>query len=196
MSGTTPTWGLTYTTGGDALCDYGPVYISALAAELEAIFTNFNTTLNRLLAVPYTSISASTPGHATAIGSNIPAVTFDTVNADNYSWTNLAVAPSIISPASPTANGSYIMMALNAQILIQAGATWAQIELLPVLTAGWWAGNFVGTAVGAGGTVERTFAFANTTPVQQYFAVIGDPNDTQLPVPGYTAYAMWMSDIS
>lgn len=192
MSGTTPTWGLTYTTGSDALCDYGPVYIAALAAELETIFAGFNATLSRLLVLPYASVTASVAAHSAQLGTSTPILAFDTVNEDNYGWTNLAISPGVISVAAP-AGSSYILMGMTA-VIVDTISTYVSGGVPSLGESTNWSGNSP-TSTPAGGTTLRVGIFT-TTPSQQYFTMIGDTTGNVLPSAGYSAFGLWMGDVS
>lgn len=193
MSATTATWGLVYPTGTDQLCDFGPVYVAQLAAQLDSIFTTFNNTLDRLEVIPYASVAAATPSLTTQIGGGNVVVNFDTVNADNYGWTNLAIAPSAITVTGPAANGAYILMIITGIIIVTVG-TLSQIQIVSLSQTTNYIGNSP-TNTAAGGALSYAARFNQGVQAQEYFSINGG-DTTTLPSAGYAAFAIWMTDVS
>jgi|SRR5882762_4201557 len=99
MPTTTATWKLTYPAGSDRLCD-SPIYIEALADEVDAFLVTYNAFLDRILTPPYASLRATVPqtypSFILPAGTPTLDVQYDTVNADTGNYTNLPATPGVI----------------------------------------------------------------------------------------------------
>jgi len=113
MTATTPTYGLTYTTGTDQLCD-GADILAQLEEDFAAALDTIAADVDRLTVVPYAMVSAYNVAENGGIfdGTLInPTYTiiYDAVEADTANMVDLGTAPDTIL-WNPTTNQTGIWM--------------------------------------------------------------------------------------
>jgi hypothetical protein len=113
MTAQTPTYGLTYTTGTDQLCDGADILIQ-LEDDFAAALLTVGADVDRLTVIPYAMVSAYNVAENGGIfdGSlNNPVynIVYDAVEADTANMVDLGTAPDAIF-WNPTTNQTGIWM--------------------------------------------------------------------------------------
>ena len=128
MTATTTTWAIPYATSTDPFCS-GADIIDSMADRVDALLVTFNAGLDRVVTVPYASISTTTAQTAGPFPSGVflslpgVIVQYDTVDEDTDNLTNLPTLPSAIT--IPVASGGYWATFTN---MIGTDASGSQLE--------------------------------------------------------------------
>jgi hypothetical protein len=203
VTAVTPIWNIPYATGTDRLCD-GYAILDSMAQQIEDELDIFTTDLERVVTIPYASISANTvqllATNLTGFAAPVLVINYDTVNADTGDYTAIATLPSILTlPSDVSATGGYF--AIFNQVFGFTNATAASGLLGPYIAV-----NSTLTDPGGqtyeddvnfnvGGTFADMFAVNATTGDQQ---LVGEMTATNsgLPTASMVRSTFWMFWVS